>query len=53
MHQVAGMAGVSPSTVSSAVRARHLNIRTATRIARVVASHPIIHELEAWGDATP
>jgi hypothetical protein len=39
----------SPSTVSSAVRGRSLNLRTATRIARAVAGHPVMPGLEAWG----
>ncbi|MGH7750405.1 MAG: helix-turn-helix domain-containing protein [Candidatus Dormibacteria bacterium] len=45
---LAAEAGVSPSTASSAVRGRSLNLRTAIRIARAVAGSPVIPELESW-----
>jgi len=49
MRRVADMARVSPSTVSSAVRGRSLNLTTATRIVKVVVSQPVITELDEWG----
>jgi plasmid maintenance system antidote protein VapI len=48
IQRVAEMADVCPGTVSSAVHGRHLNMRTAMRIAKVVAGSPVIAELEEW-----
>ena len=48
MQRVAEVARVSPATVSSAVRSHSLNMRTATRIAKVVADHSVLRELEEW-----
>lgn len=48
---VARMADVAPSTVSCAIRGGRLNVRTASRIAKVVASCEVIPELERWQDA--
>ena len=53
MGMVATLAEVSPGTVSSAVRGRPLNLKTATRIAKVVGRHPVIDELERWNAESP
>lgn len=50
---VAALAEVSPSTVSSAVRGRSLNLRTAVHIAKAVAACPVVPELEKWCDGQP
>jgi hypothetical protein len=49
---VAALADVAPATVSAAVRGRCLNVRTATRIAKVVAAHEVIPELQEWEATT-
>jgi hypothetical protein len=45
---VANLADVAPATVSAAVRGRCLNVRTATRIGKVVAACEVIPELADW-----
>jgi hypothetical protein len=50
---VAVLAGVSPATVSSAVRGGSVNLSTATRIAKVVSHSPVIRELEEWSADGP
>lgn len=51
--RLASMAEVSPSTASSAVRGHALNLRTAMRIAKVVAASPVMPELEQWCQDEP
>lgn len=48
---LASRARVTVATASSAVRGRPLNVSTATRLARAVASVPVVSELEAWARA--
>lgn len=48
--RVAEIADVAPSTVSAALRGHRLNVGTATRIAKAVASCAIVPELDAWAD---
>lgn len=48
LSRLASLADVSPATASCAVRGRDLNLRTAMRIAKVVAACPIVAELEEW-----
>lgn len=48
---VAKKAHVSPATVSSAARGRPVNMRTAIVISRVMASIPVVPELEEWSTA--
>ncbi len=50
---LAGLAEVSPATVSAAVRGRSVNLRTAMRIARTVAGCPVVAELALWSDQEP
>jgi hypothetical protein len=47
---LAGLAEVSPATVSAAVRGRSVNLRTALHIAKAVARCPVVAELERWCD---
>jgi predicted transcriptional regulator len=46
--RIAEMANVAPSTVSSAIRGKRLNVATAVRIAKAVAKCDIVPELESW-----
>jgi predicted transcriptional regulator len=46
--RIAAMANVAPSTVSSAIRGKRLNVSTALRIAKAVAQCEIVPELESW-----
>ena len=48
--RVAELADVAPSTVSSALKGRCLNVATAMRIAKAVAGCEVVHELEVWAD---
>ena len=49
--ELASRARVTVATASSAVHGRPLNVSTATRLARALASVPVVSELEAWARA--
>jgi transcriptional regulator with XRE-family HTH domain len=49
--ELASRARVTVATASSAVHGRPLNVSTATRLARALASVAVVSELEAWARA--
>ena len=49
--ELASRARVTVATASAAVHGRPLNVSTATRLARALATVPVVSELEAWARA--
>ncbi|MBJ7595916.1 MAG: helix-turn-helix transcriptional regulator [Candidatus Dormibacteraeota bacterium] len=49
--ELAVRAHVTVATASAAVQGRPLNVSTATRLARALASAPVVSELERWARA--
>ncbi|HYA44573.1 MAG TPA: helix-turn-helix transcriptional regulator [Acidimicrobiales bacterium] len=46
--ELARHARLSPATVSAAIHGKPLNVRSAVLLARALAGHPVIPELEEW-----